>query len=67
MQEQMVETRACKKARGLCEKFDETVNHLLAGSTVLARKEYLRRHNNVSMILAVEWAKRDKILKEEEK
>ena len=76
MQEQMVETRAWKKARGLqvesakcrlCGKFDETVNHLLAGCTVLAGKEYLRRHNNALMILAVEWAKKEKILKEEEK
>ena len=76
MQEQMVETRAWKKARGLqvesakcrlCGKFDETVNHLLAGCKVLAGKEYLRRHNNALMILAVEWVKKEKILNEEEK
>ena len=36
--------------------FDETVQHLLAGCEVLARTEYLGRHNNALMVLAVSWA-----------
>ena len=34
---------------------------------MLAGKEYLWRHNNALMTLVVEWAKKEKILKEEEK
>ena len=52
LQEQMVETRAWKKSRGLiddemsrvCGKTKETVQHLLAGCKKLAGTEYVRRH-----------------------
>ena len=54
MLEQMVETMAWKKMRGLsdndqcrlCPKQKETVQHLLARCEKLASTEYVRRHNN---------------------
>ena len=64
--EKMVKTKARKIAGGLlCTrnlswlhgKYNETINHFLAGCTVLAPNEYLARHNRPLMILAVEWAK----------
>ena len=53
MLEQMVETRSWKEARGLtddgscriCTQHSETVEHLVAGCTKLAKSEYLTRHN----------------------
>ena len=74
MQEQMVETRAWKACRGLtngeskcrlCGSFKETVSHLLAGCKILAGTEYLKRHNNALMILAVEWAKQHQLVSDE--
>ena len=64
MQEQMVETMAWKKMRGLsdndqCQLFrkqKETVQHLLAGCEKLASAEYVRRHNNALKVLEVRWA-----------
>ena len=64
MQEQMVETMAWKKIRGLsdndqcrlCQKQKETVQHLLAGWKELASTEYVRRHTNALKVLAVRWA-----------
>ena len=64
MQEQMVETMAWKKMRGLsdndqcrlCQKQKETVQHLLAGWKELASTEYVRRHTNALKVLAVRWA-----------
>ena len=61
MLEQMVETRSWKEARGLtddgscriCTQHSETVEHLVAGCTKLAKSEYLTRHNQALMILAV--------------
>ena len=52
LQEQMIETKAWKKLRGLadedkcrlCGAFRETVQHLLAGCKKLAGSEYVRRH-----------------------
>ena len=65
MLERMVETRSWKEARGLiddgrcriCNQHSETVEHLVAGCTKLAKSEYLTRHNRALMILAVAWAK----------
>ena len=37
----------------LCRQHDETVLHLLAGCEMLAGAEYLFRHNNALMVLAV--------------
>ena len=63
--EQMMKTRKWKVLRGiggsdekcrLCKKFDETVQHLLAGCEILAGTEYLVWHNNALMVLAVSWA-----------
>ena len=69
--EQMVETRKWKVLRGigggdgkcrLCKTFDETVQHLLAGYEILAGTEYLVRHNNALMVLAVSWAVKRELL-----
>ena len=66
MIEQMVETRACRKAaRGLiedgrcriCFSHGETVERLVAGCRVLANSEYLTRQTRALMILAVAWTK----------
>ena len=65
MLEQMVETRSWKAARGLtqdkrcrvCYERDEAIEHLVAGCKVLANNEYLSRHNQALMIMAVAWAK----------
>ena len=74
MQEQMVETRAWKKLRGLevttelcrlCSEHRETVHHLLSGCKVLAAGEYLKRHNNCLMVLAVEWCKMNGLIPKE--
>lgn len=73
MQEQMIETRKWKGMRGLnvesvlcrlCGQYDETVQHLLAGCTVLAGTEYVRRHNSALMVLAVQWGKQHGIIEE---
>ena len=61
LQEQMVETRAWKKLRGLiddemgrvCGKTKETVQHLLVGCKKLAGTEYVRKNNNTLKLLAV--------------
>ena len=67
LQQQMVETRAWKKLRGLIDdemcrvygETKETVQHLLAGCKKLA--EYVRRHNNALKVLAVWWAVKKRI------
>ena len=64
LQEQMIETKAWKKMRGLvdqdncrlCGECKETVQHLLAGCKKLAGSEYVRRHDNALKVLAVQWA-----------
>ena len=73
MLEQMVETRSWKEARGLidncrCRLYhqrSETVEHLVAGCTKLANNEYLTSHNRAIMILAVAWAKQQKLMDQE--
>ena len=55
-----VESVLCR----LCGQYDETVQYLLAGCTVLAGKEYARRHNNALMVLAVQWDKQHGIIEE---
>lgn len=71
MQEQMVETRTWKALRGmevesemcrLCGIQRETVHHLLSGCKVVAGNEYVRRHNNALMVLAVAWAKQEGLI-----
>ena len=32
----------------LCEQFDETIEHITSGCPILAKTEYLKRHNNVA-------------------
>ena len=62
VQEQMVKTRLWKENRGLhvksgksriYRKAKETVMHWLSICTRLAAMEYLKRHNNMPMILCV--------------
>ena len=73
MLEQMVETRLWKEARELtddgscriCTQHSETVKHLVAGCTKLANSEYLTRHNQALMILAVAWAKQQELVGQE--
>jgi len=75
MQEQMVETRAWKKNRGidiqtdkcrLCGKCSEGVLHLASGCQLLAGTDYLNRHNNVLKVLMTAWAIENKLLEEDQ-
>ena len=76
--EQMVETRSWKEVRGLtddvsyrictqhsCTQHSETVEHVVAGCTKLAKNEYLTRHNQALMILAVASAKQQELMGQE--
>ena len=70
LQEQMIETRAWKKIRGLeecgkyrlCEDNRETVHHLLPGCKKLVGTEYVKRHNNTLKVLPVKWAVENALL-----
>ena len=59
LQEQMIETKAWKKMRGLVDQ--DKCQHLLAGQHLLtgckkiAGSEYVRRHDNALKVLAVQW------------
>ena len=72
LQEQMIETRAWKKIRGLvkdnkcrlCGEYRETVQHLLSGCKKLAGTEYVKRHDNALKVLAVKWAMENGLLPE---
>ena len=46
----------------MCNEQRETVQHLLAGSKMLANSEYLARHNRALMVMAVAWAKEQNLL-----
>ena len=69
----MAETRSWKEARGLtddgscriCTQHSETVEHLVAGCTKLAKNKYLTRHNQTLMILAVAWEKQKELVRQE--
>ena len=69
IQEQMVETRLWKVARGLvqdghcrvCHERGETTEHIVDGCKVLSNSEYLPRHNRALMLMAV-WAKEYKLV-----
>ena len=71
--DQMVETRSWKEARGLiddgscriCTQHSETVEHLVAGCTKLAKSEYLTKHNQALMVPAVAWAKQQELVSQE--
>ena len=75
LQEQMIETKAWKKIRGLvdddscrlCGEHRETVQHLLSGCKKLAGTEYLKRHDNALKVLAVKWAIKNGMLPEDTK
>ena len=57
--EQMMETRSWKAARGLIQDGPcrVTIEHLLAGSKVLANSKCLLRPSRALMIMVVAWAK----------
>ena len=73
LQEQMIETRAWKKIRGLvdndkyrlCREHRETVQHLLPGCKELAGSEYVKRQDNTLKVPAVKWAIENGLLPEE--
>ena len=73
MLEQTVETRSWKETRGLadngscriCTQHSETVEHLIARCTKLAKSEYLTWHNRELMILAVAWTKQQELVDQE--
>ena len=75
LQEQMVETKAWKKLRGLigdnrcrlCGDQRETVQYLLSRCKKLAGSEYVRCHNNALKVLAVKWAMKKGLIPEETK
>ena len=75
MQEEMIETRASKKLRGIGEvdiyrlsgAQKETLQHLLSGCKKLAATELVRRHDNVLKIMAVEWGNKERLLPEKTK
>ena len=75
LQEQVIETRAWKKIRGLvkddkcrlCGEHRETVQHILSGCTKLAGSEYVKRHDNALKVLAVKWAIENGLLPAETK
>ena len=55
-----VESVLCR----LCGPYDETVQHLLAGCTVIVGTEYVRRHNNALIVLAAQWGLQHGIIEE---
>ena len=74
MLEQMNETRAWKKIRGLqvdndlcrlCRGERETVQHILSGCKILANQEYLKRHNRVLSVFTAEWCKYNGIIEKD--
>ena len=75
LQEQMIETKAWKKIRGLVDddscqlsgEHRETVQHLLSGCKKLAGTEYLKCHDNTLKVLAVKWAIKNGMLPEDTK
>ena len=46
----------------LCGSYQDTVHHMVAGCKMLAGREYLQRHNNTLMVLAIEWAKQEELI-----
>ena len=48
---------SCRK----CIQYSETVEHVVAGNIKLADGEYLTRHKRAQIILAVAWAKQQKL------
>ena len=63
LQEQMVQSSAWKKIRGLiqddkcrlCGEHREAIQHLLSRCKKLAGSEYVKRHNNTLNVLEVKW------------
>ena len=49
----------------LCGSYQETVHQIVAGCKMLASREYLQRHNNTRMFLAVEWAKQEILINQQ--
>ena len=41
----------------LCQVFNETVEHLVAGCKTITSSEYIARHNRALMVMATTWAK----------
>ena len=67
----MIETKAWKVSRGissegpmcrLCGSYHETVHHIVAGCKMLPGREYLQRHNNALMFLAIELSEQEELI-----
>ena len=75
LQEQMIETRAWKKIRGLmkfdkrrlCSRHRKTVCHLLSGYKKLLGTEYVKQLNNILKELTVKWGVENGLLPEDTK
>ena len=75
LQEPIIETRACKKIRGLveydkyrlCGEHRETVHHFLSACKKLVGTEYVKRHSNTLKLLAVKWAVENRLFSEDTK
>ena len=50
----------------LCNSNKETIHHIISGCTVLAKSEYLKRHNNVAKEVYIKIAEEFKFLKKNE-
>ena len=75
MQEQMIETRAWKRSRGLVLDTDlcrlggevpEGVMHITSGCKMLVSREYVTRHNNLLKILMVAWCKENELMEHDQ-
>ena len=58
MQEQIIETRTCKRNRGMHINLDKCVEWIVdiaSGYTALAGNECLKKHNNVLKVLMTTW------------
>ena len=75
LQEQMIETRAWKKIKGLmkcdkrrlCSRHRKTVCHLLSGYKKLLGTEYVKQLNNILKVLTVNWGVKNGLLPEDTK
>ena len=75
MQEQMIETGAWRRNRGLvvdtdlcrlCGEVLEGVIHITSVCTMLAFREYMTLHNNLLKIIMVAWCKENELMERDQ-
>ena len=75
MQEQMIETGAWRRNRGLvvdtdlcrlCGEVLEGVIHIISVCTMLAFREYMTLHNNLLKIIMVAWCKENELMERDQ-